>query len=196
MQLNKEGKEKLTSILTKRFNLKNIDQITKLGCSNSCEAFWGMSVMLTEGTRLNTELSYLWESFLENNFCIAGDNHERTDREMAALVNLVYTTEEKNAADVAQKFRFKCNAHINSPEGRMKRSRAKGTKKFQMGKIDAKKTHHSDKVPLHETATGNMRNHQKCTMSGHNSLDCPMPKMTKQKKEDVNWYMGEYSEDL
>jgi hypothetical protein len=188
MQLSDEGRKKLSAILTKRFNLKNIDQIAKLGCSNLCEAFWGLSVKLTEGKRLNTEHTDLWESFLEYTFCIAGDNSDRTDREMSNLLNLVYTTEEENASAIAQMLRLKSRARINSPEGRMKRSRAKGTKKFQMGKIDAKLTHRSGKVPLKETASASITHCLKCKMSGHSSSHCPMPKMVKRRRKDVNWY--------
>jgi hypothetical protein len=108
--------------------------------------------MLTEGVRLNTEYTDLWESFLEYTFCIAGDNSDKTDSEMSNLLNLVYTTEENNASAVAQMLCLKSLACINSPDGRMKRGRTKGTQKFQMGKIDATLIHRSGKVPLKETA--------------------------------------------
>ena len=149
--------------------------------------------MLTEGKRLNTEHTDLWEFFLEYPFCIAGDNSDRTDREMSNLLNLVYTTEEKNASAVAQMLRLKSRARTNSPEGRMKWSRAKGTKKFQMGKIDAKLTHRSGKVPLKETASASITHYLKCKMSGHSSSHCPMPKMVKRRRKDVNWYSEDCS---
>jgi hypothetical protein len=47
--------------------------------------------MLSEGKRLNTEHTDLWDA----------DNSERTDREMSNLLNLVYTTEEMNVSVVA-----------------------------------------------------------------------------------------------
>ena len=61
----------------------------------------------------------------------------------------------EKASKVATKLCLKWHACINSLVGQMKRNRAKGTKKVQMGKIDAKRTHHSEKVPLHETTTSN-----------------------------------------
>lgn len=67
---------------------------------------------------------------------------------MSNLLNLVYTTEKKNASAVAQMLHLKCHACINTPEGQMKWSQAKGTKRFQLGKIDAKLTPCSGKVPF------------------------------------------------
>ena len=56
--------------------------------------------------------------------------------------------QEERASKVASKLCLKCHACINSLVGQMKGNRAKGTKKVQMSKIDAKRTLHSDKVPL------------------------------------------------
>ena len=81
-------KRKTISNSDQAIQSENIDQVAKLGCCNSCEAFLGLSVMLSEGKWLNTEYMDLWETFLEYTFCIAGNNNEKIDREMSELFNI------------------------------------------------------------------------------------------------------------
>ena len=69
MQLNKKEKRNLLLILIK-LNLTNIDQVAKLDCSNSCKAFWGLSVMLSEEKMLNTKYTNFGKLSLSMHFAL------------------------------------------------------------------------------------------------------------------------------
>jgi hypothetical protein len=78
---------------------------------------------------------------------------------MPELLNLFYTMQEERASKVASKLRLKCRACINCLVGQLKKNRAKGTKNFQMGKIDTKRTHHRIKflyMTLHDKELAKM----------------------------------------
>jgi len=70
----------------------------------------------------------------------------------------------------------------------------KGTKKFQLGKIDLKKTHRSGKVAPWETVKASVSSCTKCNQIRHSSAACPMLKLHKRRKGiNVDWYFDEQS---
>ena len=76
MDLSEYGISVLQKEIRGRFNLKIIDKLAKMACSNSCEAFFGVLTKFSEGKRINLEHSDLWKSTILLVFCRSGNIEE------------------------------------------------------------------------------------------------------------------------
>ena len=75
---------------------------------------------------------------------------EKTHDDISRQLNLNITLPQKDYMDLAQKKQCGDYARNSSELGKEYCTQAKMTKSHRMGKIDAKKQHKSDKVPLTE----------------------------------------------
>ena len=65
----------LTSKIRQQFNEKTIDKISRGGCSNLSENFWGMNIKFTEGKRLNYDHTDAWVRVNQLSFFRAGSGN-------------------------------------------------------------------------------------------------------------------------
>jgi hypothetical protein len=195
MSLHSRGQEILVSLLRKRFNEKTIDKIAEDGCSNLSESFWNMNTKFSEGKRLNQDHTDHWEVTNKLTFCRVGEgNIEKTHSEVSRQLSLKVTSPEFKQQTKSRKIRLRIKNYQKTAEFKDARSFAKATKDQRMGKVDAKKAHRSDKVPLSETikketkSTGDERKKPTCSickLGDHNASKCKLPRDKKRCHADL-----------
>ena len=99
MDPSEQGQQTLINIIEQRLCTENIDRVDKMGESNSCEGFWGLTIKFTKGKRLNLDQADTWKSILELCFCRAGGNVEKSMVELSKELGLEVNSIEQKAQE-------------------------------------------------------------------------------------------------
>ena len=96
----------------------------------------------------------------------------------------------------ASKERRRIKERQKTQRAKDSRASAKLSKDHRMGKVDAKKAHRSDRVPLEESAKSTLHKQQvkkprrqaacsNCKLPGHNASKCKLPNWKKRSNADL-----------
>ena len=189
MDLSECGIEVLQKVMHKRFNMKNIDKLAKMACSNSCEGFFSVLTKFSEGKRLNLEHTDLWKSMILLVFCRTG-NIEDTHNELGSILGLSTTTAETLRLAKNKRKREKSKERDQSEARKDARHEAKVTALLRMGKEDSKTMHRSEKLSTTKPSKSKIDKCTKCCHLGHKTRDCPVIKVKRRSRKNkklMNW---------
>ena len=189
MDLSEYGIEILQKEMSKRFNLKNIDKLAQMACSNSCEGFFSVLAKFSEGKRLNLEHTDMWKSMILLVFCRTG-NIEETHKELGGILGLSTTTAEKKRLAWNKRKRDLGREKAQSESYKQNRHEAKMTTALRMQKEDSKTKHRSEKLSTTKSTKSKVSKCTKCGQWGHPTRICPQLKVKRKsskKKKLMDW---------
>jgi len=192
MGLSPAGIASVRDKIRDRFNEKTIDKIAKGGCTNLSESFWNMLIKFSEGKRLCLDLTDLWEVMCKLTFCRVGEgNVKKTHDYISDRLGLPVTSQETRYLTRAAKARKSDKKRFQTADNKKARKLRKLTNDLRTDKIDSRKAHKTDKVPVSESAKSSVSQLRKvpccssCGLPGHTRKICKMPLPGKRKVEDL-----------
>jgi hypothetical protein len=193
MNLTSNGIITLENIISKRFNIKNIDSIANCASSNACEGYFGQLTKFTEGKRLQGNGTDFYQTALETTFCNNnGKDVERTKVELSEQLSLTVTPVETAAHAIINRKRKRDYDRLNSDLGRSRRMRKKLFTAHRIDKDANKSKHHkSEKVKVQPAVPKNTKEPccSNCKIMGHTKRQCIYPpKPVKSTGELINWH--------
>jgi hypothetical protein len=153
MILSEDGICTLIKEIGKRFNDSTIDNIARRGCSNGTENIWSAVTKFSNGKRLNQDMTNHYK--VSNKIaCIwIGDgNIEKAHNEVSVKLGLSVSSLTTKHHIAWQLKMNKKKAYNKTPKAMGRQLVAKMSCFHKMGLVDAKTSHQSGKVPLHEDA--------------------------------------------
>ena len=192
MDLTSNGIITLENIISKRFNIKNIDSIANCASSNACEGYFGQLTKFTEGKRLQGNGTDFYQTALETTFCNNnGKDVERTKVELSEQLSLTVTPVETAAHAIINRKRKRDYDRLNSEKGRSRRMRKKLFTAHRIDKDANKSKHHkSEKVKVQPAVPKITKEPccSNCKIMGHTKRQCIYPpKPVKSTAEFINW---------
>jgi hypothetical protein len=189
LSLNAAGQEKVAKVIHDRVNKTNIERVARQMSSNGCENLFGMSVVFTEGKRLNWGQTDGYTVIL--NYVAA----KQGNRQVGDILQVKMGTDVsaiRTRAQVQREMRFKQNKlRKQSDPYKSRRNLKKVTTLNQLLKdAQAGDTHQRFKVSPTEDGRTKCSPHAKakrtakcvnCHQTGHNKANCPETILVKPK---------------